>query len=87
MLNGDRRGGRNRVVGERWGGVAQGSLWPAHSVLKDGDLTSIVSKPVAVTCQLIFIKHYAKHFIKCCTCITSFNPQRTSHLTLAMLLI
>lgn len=52
MLNGDRRGGRNRVVGERWGGLAQGSLWPAHSVLKDGDLTSIVSKPVAVTCQL-----------------------------------
>lgn len=40
------------MVGERWGGVAQGSLWPAHSVLKDGDLTSIVSKPVAVTCQL-----------------------------------
>lgn len=34
------------------GRLAQGSLWPAHSVLKDGDLTSIVSKPVAVTCQL-----------------------------------
>ena len=41
------------MVGGRWrGGVAQGCLWPAHSVLKDGDLTSIVSKPVAVTCQL-----------------------------------